>query len=288
MIRKAIIPVAGLGTRFLPATKTVPKELLPIVDKPSLMLIVEEALEAGIEDIIFIAGRNKEAIEDFFDVSYEVENKLEKEDKLDLLKEVIQIRDKANFISIRQQNPKGLGHAIYCAKSVIGSEPFAVLLGDELSKGEIKTTQELVSTFEEYQSSCVAVMEVAEEEVSKYGIIEANKIKEDIYEVLSLIEKPSPDKAPSRLALPGRYTFSASLMKDLEDLPPGRNGEIQLTDAMDKLCKKEKMYAKLTKAKRYDAGDKLGYLIANVEYALSHPELKDSFRKYILNLKENL
>jgi len=288
MIRKAVIPVAGLGTRFLPATKNVPKELLPIVDKPSLMYIVEEAIEAGIEDIVFIAGRNKEAIEDFFDINYELEKKLEESDRLDLLQDLIQIREKANFISIRQQKPLGLGHAILCAKPVIGEDAFAVLLGDELSAGEQKATADLVNTYNDKKQSTVAVMEVPKSEVFKYGIIEAEPLDENTYKILSLVEKPSPEEAPSNLAMPGRYIFTSSILNVLSELKPGRNDEYQLTDAMDILCKQEEMLAKKTRARRYDAGDKLGYLIANVEFALEHPQLKEDFKNYLLSLHSRL
>ncbi len=287
-VKKAIIPVAGLGTRFLPATKTVPKELLPIVDKPTIMYIVEEAIEAGIEDIIFIAGRNKEAIEDFFDVSFELEKVLEKDNRTDLLQDLVAIRNKANFISIRQKEPLGLGHAVFCAKPVIGNDPFAVLLGDELSAGPVKTTEELVRLYEKELCSCVAIMEVEKENVSKYGIIDGTKINDIIYEIKRLVEKPSPEDAPSRYALPGRYVFTARLLEELQDLAPGRNGEIQLTDAMDALAKKERMLGLITAATRYDAGDKLGYLIANIEMGLSHPQIGGALKQYLKQLKGRL
>ncbi|MCB0348986.1 MAG: UTP--glucose-1-phosphate uridylyltransferase GalU [Bdellovibrionales bacterium] len=287
-IKKAIIPVAGLGTRFLPATKTVPKELLPIVDKPTIMYIVEEAIEAGIEDIIFIAGRNKEAIEDFFDVSFELEKVLEKDNRTDLLQDLVAIRNKANFISIRQKEPLGLGHAVFCAKPVIGNDPFAVLLGDELSAGSIKTTQELVSLYEKELCSCVAIMEVEKESVSKYGIIDGVQVNKNTYEIKRLVEKPSQEDAPSRYAMPGRYVFTAGLLDELQDLPPGRNREIQLTDAMDMLAKKERMLGYISAATRYDAGDKLGYLVANIEMGLNHPQIGSALKQYIKQLKGNL
>jgi UTP--glucose-1-phosphate uridylyltransferase len=287
-VKKAIIPVAGLGTRFLPATKTVPKELLPIVDKPTIMYIVEEAIEAGIEDIIFIAGRNKEAIEDFFDVSFELERTLVEANRTELLKDLDTIRRSANFISVRQKEPKGLGHAVFCAKPVVGDDPFAVLLGDELSAGPIKTTEELVKLYNQELCSCVAIMEVDRSQVSKYGVIDGTKLNDTTYEIKRLVEKPKAEEAPSLYALPGRYVFTSRLMDELQDLPPGRNGEIQLTDAMDQLAKKERMLGYITKATRYDAGDKLGYMIANIEMGLTHPQIGNDLKLYLKNLKGRL
>ncbi len=285
-IKKAIIPAAGLGTRFLPVTKTVPKELLPIVDTPILLYIVEEALQAGIEDIVIIAGRNKTAIEDFFDRSYELEDNLYKSGKTELLSVVQRIQELVTIISVRQKEAKGLGHAIATARSVVGDEPFAVLLGDEIMVSEKdNVTSQLCQLFEKSKVSTVAVMEVAPQEVSKYGIIEHEKATQGLMKVTSVVEKPSPEKAPSRWALPGRYVFTAELFDHLKNLKPGKNGEIQLTDAMTLLAQKEGLVATSFVAQRYDAGDKLGYLQANIEMGLKHPEIGESLRAYLKNLK---
>lgn len=286
-IRKAVIPAAGLGTRFLPATKTVPKELLPIVDKPILLHVVEEALQAGIEDLIIIAGRNKTAIEDFFDRSYELEKTLEENGKTELLKIVKDIQDMVQVISIRQKEAKGLGHAVYTAKPVVGDQPFAVLLGDEIMiHGEGRSvTGQLSDGFDKSNRSTVAVMEVAASEVGKYGIVEVADTDSDLMDVLSVVEKPDPSQAPSNLALPGRYVFTSSLFDSLENLPPGKNGEIQLTDAMTEIAKKEGMTATRFVAQRYDAGDKLGYLQCNIEMGLKHPQVGDQLRAYLKQLK---
>ncbi|OQW52380.1 MAG: UTP--glucose-1-phosphate uridylyltransferase [Proteobacteria bacterium SG_bin7] len=285
-VRKAVIPAAGLGTRFLPATKTVPKELLPIVDRPIILYIVEEAINAGIEDIVLIAGRNKHSIEDFFDVSYELQDILEKKKQSALLEKIQDLHKKANFISIRQKQALGLGHAVHCAKPVVGDEPFAVLLGDEIMIGKGKKTVigELVNAYEKTEVSCVTIMKVDTQDVAKYGIIKGQEISKGTWKIEDVVEKPNPNKAPSTWALPGRYVFTNGIIDALENLSPTKNGEIQLTDGMVKLAKKEGMNGIVLNAARYDAGDKLGYLQANVEVGLNHPELKDSFRKYLKDL----
>ena len=288
-IRKAIIPAAGLGTRFLPATKTIPKEMLTVVDAPIIMYVVEEALEAGIEDIVLIAGRGKHAIEDFFDTSYELEDKLAKSGKTDLLKRLSKIRDSANIISIRQKQPQGLGHAVLCAEPVLGQEPFAVLLGDEImyaEPGEPKATQTLCEASQELQSSVVAVMKVDSEDVSKYGIAEVGvKVERpsgaSVYDVKSFVEKPKPEETDSRWALPGRYVFSPEILSLLKEAKPGLAGEIQLTDAMAQLCEKQKVWASTFSCTRHDAGDKLGYLQANIEIALTRSDLAPALKKYM-------
>ncbi len=283
-IRKAVIPAAGLGTRFLPATKTVPKELLPIVDKPTLLYNVEELVSAGIEELILIAGRGKTAIEDFFDVSYEVEELIEKTGKADLLKQVRELRKGLTVISIRQQQALGLGHAVMCAMPVAGSEPFAVLLGDEIMitpKGKPSGIAQLNKIAESTDLSTVAVIEVAKSEVSKYGIVDVEAVKKNLWKVKAVVEKPSVKSAPSTLALPGRYVFTPAIFKILQKTKPGKNGEIQLTDAMTALAKQEGMMATVIDAQRFDAGDKLGFLKANVELALQHPELSGPFRAYL-------
>ncbi len=290
-VKKAIIPAAGLGTRFLPATKTVPKEMLPIVDRPSILYIVEEAVRAGIEDIILIAGRQKTAIDDFFDVSYELEDKLAKDGKTEMVETLKKIRSMANIISIRQKQPLGLGHAVLCGRPIVGREPFAVLLGDEImiSKADQETTTEtLAKSFSSTGLSTVAAMEVPESEVHKYGIVEGDKNADGTIRVRNVIEKPSKGQTQSRWALPGRYVFSAEIFQYLEETKPGKNGEIQLTDAMLQLAKSQGLLASSFQSRRYDAGDKLGFLQANIEVALDHPELSQSLREYLRRLAQTI
>lgn len=283
-IRKAVIPAAGLGTRFLPATKTVPKELLPIVDKPTLLYNVEEIVAAGITELILISGRGKSAIEDFFDVSHEVETLIDKTGKSDLLKDLRELRKKITVISIRQQEALGLGHAILCAESVVGNEPFAVLLGDEIMitpKDKPSAIAQLIRVAEEARMSAVSVLEVPKSEVSKYGIVAAENKGPGLWKVKGVIEKPAVDKAPSNLALPGRYVFTSDIFKHLRNTKPGKLGEIQLSDAMDSLAKEQGLMAASLSGERFDAGDKLGFLKANVELALRHPELGAAFSEYL-------
>lgn len=291
-VKKAIIPAAGLGTRFLPATKTVPKEMLTIVDAPIIFYVVEEAARAGIEDIILIAGRGKTAIEDFFDVSYELEDKLLKDGKIHLLERLIKLREMTNIISIRQKQPLGLGHAVLCGQAAVGKEPFAVLLGDEIMVSmteEPNVTEQLVSAYSETDISTVAVMQVNDSEVSKYGIIEIGKIVRDgFFKVKSVVEKPTVSSAPSRWALPGRYVFDAKIFEYLKETKPGYGNEIQLTDGMSRLAREVGLNATQFSATRFDAGDKLGYLQANVELAMMNPELSASTREYILRLAERI
>lgn len=290
-VKKAIIPAAGLGTRFLPATKTVPKEMLTIVDAPIILYVVEEAVDAGIEDIIFIQGRGKTAIEDFFDISYELEDRLQKDGKNHLLDRVARVREKANIISIRQKQPLGLGHAVLCAQKIIGSDPFAVLLGDEImleKNGEINTMAQLVRLHSENNSTTVAVMNVSDKDVSKYGIAEVSPIQNGYFKVKSFVEKPKPETTSSRWALPGRYVFSSEIFSFLEISKAGFGGEIQLTDSMNELAKKKDVYASTFSAERFDAGDKLGYLKANIELALRSEELKDDFSSYLLEIAHML
>lgn len=283
-VRKAIIPAAGLGTRFLPATKTVPKEMLTIVDAPIIFYVVEEAANAGIEDIILIQGRGKTAIEDFFDTSYELEDTLAKQGKSQLLERVSRIRERVNIISIRQKHPLGLGHAVLCGRPIVGREPFAVLLGDEImlaEKPEDNTTLALCKVSERESCSCVAVMQVQDSDVSKYGIADVETLSSDLFRVRGFVEKPTPDLAPSRWALPGRYVFEASIFDYLERATPGLNGEIQLTDSMNAMARERKILAATFKSLRFDAGDKLGYLKANVEFALRNQELQSDFMQYL-------
>lgn len=290
-VRKAIIPAAGLGTRFLPATKTVPKEMLPIVDRPTLLYIVEEAVRAGVEDIILIAGRNKEAIEDFFDCSYELQDKLSKDGKTEWVEMLVKIQNMANVISIRQKQALGLGHAIHCGRPIVGDEPFAVLLGDEvmISTPQQKTvTEQLAGTYAATGLSAVAIMEVPENEVSKYGIVGGAMQENGTIRIENVVEKPSPSQAPSRFALPGRYVFTSPIFQYLEKTKPGKNGEIQLTDAMVELAKNHGLLGTPFEARRYDAGDKFGYLQANIELGLEHPEVAPRLREYLKSLAQRI
>jgi len=289
-IRKAIIPAAGFGTRFLPATKAQPKEMLPIVDKPTIQYIVEEAIEAGIEDIIIISGRGKRAIEDHFDVSYELEATLEKSNKTEMLEMVQDISNLANIHYIRQKEPKGLGHAIYCANRFIGDEPFAVLLGDDIVISEKPCIRQLMDVFDEKQASIVGVHDVPEEDVSKYGIIEPTEDTQkgnNVQKVKSLIEKPSIEEAPSNLAIMGRYILTPTIFDILETLPPGKGNEIQLTDAIEILNETEPVYAYNFDGERYDVGDKLGFVQATIDFALNHEDLHDDVKQYMIDTLDN-
>lgn len=289
-IKKAIIPAAGLGTRFFPATKTIPKEMLPIVDKPTILYVVEEAMAAGIEDIVLIAGRGKHSIEDFFDISYEVEDRLVKEGKEDLLKSLNQIRSSVNIISVRQKNALGLGHAVMCAEAVLGDNPFAVLLGDEITLNAVDPGAKNATQFlceQSFQSDCssVWVLPISEDEVHKYGIVDLGPEKysdlKNGQKVFGVFEKPKKDQAPSTWALPGRYVFKSEIFNELKNLKPGLNGEYQLSDAMNSLAKKSLVKAFSYEALRYDAGDKLGFIKANLEVALMRPELKDGLLEFL-------
>lgn len=284
-VRKAIIPAAGLGTRFLPATKSIPKEMLPIVDRPSILFNVEEAVRAGIEDIVIVAGRGKEAIEDFFDRSYELEDCLLKAGKADVLERIKSIRNMANIISIRQKEALGLGHAVLAGRPVVGDEPFAVLLGDEIMIGSPGVTDALVKSYKKTGLSSVAIMNVPKEDVVKYGIV---ALEQSTFKITDVVEKPSIGSAPSTWALPGRYVFSNLIFNELAKLSPGKNGEIQLTDAMLNIARSEGLLGVTFKDLRYDTGDKFGYVQANVELALSHPELGVKMRAYIKALANNL
>lgn len=283
-IRKAVIPAAGLGTRFLPATKSIPKEMLPIVDKPTLLYNVEEIIAAGITELILIQGRGKSAIEDFFDISYEVEDILAKTGKTELLKGFTDLRERLTVISVRQHQALGLGHAIKCAEPIVGREPFAVLLGDEIMlapPGKPSGIAQLTKIAEQKEKSVVAVLEVPANEVSKYGIVEGEARGANLWSVSAVIEKPNPEQTTSRLALPGRYVFTAEIFDALREIKPGRGGELQLSDAMHLLAQRGGMLATVIDAQRFDAGDKLGFLKANVELALQHPELGEPFREYL-------
>lgn len=290
-VKYAVIPAAGLGTRFLPATKTIPKEMLPIVDKPILLYNVEEIVQSGIETIVIIAGRGKSAIEDFFDTSYELEQTLEKTNQLVQLERLHQIKKMCQIVSVRQKEARGLGHAVLCAEAVVGDNPFAVLLGDELMIHEPKTpsaTEQLCSLFTRSEKSAVALMPVHKSEVHKYGIVDAKEIEKNIFEISSVVEKPSTESAPSLLALPGRYVFNPVIFEYLKKIKPGKNFEIQLTDAMTMLAQNEGLIGTQVQARRYDAGSQLGYLQANIELALERPELKIELTNYLTQLGERL
>lgn len=280
-IKKAIIPAAGLGTRFLPATKAQPKEMLPIVDKPAIQYIVEEAVQSGIENIIIVTGRNKRSIEDHFDKSFELEQTLIEKEKFDLLKELKDVSNLANIHYIRQKEPLGLGHAILCAQQFIGKEPFAVLLGDDIMVSDKPALQQLINVYDEYCTNVIGVQTVEPAEVSKYGIIAPGKQMKEICEVQDLIEKPSVLEAPSCIAIMGRYILQPSIFPLLQKGRKGAGNEIQLTDALQELCSDEIIYALQLEGSRYDIGDKLGYLKANTEMGLQRSEMREQLLTYL-------
>ncbi len=283
-IKKAIIPAAGLGTRFLPATKAQPKEMLPIVDKPTIQYIIEEAIASGIEDILIITGRNKRAIEDHFDKSFELEMTLEKKGKDDLLQIVRKVSNMVNIHYIRQKEPRGLGHAIHCAKAFIKDEPFAVLLGDDVVDAKQPCLKQLIDAYDIHNGTILGVQEVSWDDVDKYGIVSGNKLNANTYSVVDLIEKPEKEVAPTNIAILGRYIISPEIFNILEKTEPGAGGEIQLTDALKVLASKENMYAYIFEGKRYDVGNKLGFLKATVEFALKREDLKEEFGDYLKNI----
>ena len=287
-LRKAVIPAAGLGTRFLPATKAQPKEMLPIVDKPTIQYIIEEAASAGVEDIIIVTGRSKRSIEDHFDRSIELEMELEKAGKSDWLEMVKSIPEIANIHFIRQKQPLGLGHAVLTASHFIGEEPFAVLLGDDVVVSKKPVLQQMVEVFNEYKTSILGVQEVAEDAVSRYGIVDCRHVDNDVYKVRDLVEKPKKENAPSRIAILGRYILTPAIFRYLENQTPGAGGEIQLTDSLKRLSKDEAMYAYVFKGHRYDVGSKIGFLQANIEFALRNPETAEDLKNYLQMLNSNM
>ena len=285
-VRKAIIPAAGLGTRFLPATKAQPKEMLPIVDKPTIQYIIEEAVEAGIQDIIVVTGRNKRSIEDHFDRSIELELELERSGKQEMLDMVKEISEMANIHYIRQKEPRGLGHAILAAQHFIGDEPFAVLLGDDVVISKQPCLGQMLDVFHEYQTSILGVQTVPHEVVNKYGIIAGKQVDDRVYKVQDMVEKPSLEEAPSNVAVLGRYIITPEIFSFLETQDEG--GEIQLTDALKRLAKDQAMYAYDFKGHRYDVGSKMGFLQANIEFALRDATLKDEVKEYLERLHGNM
>jgi UTP--glucose-1-phosphate uridylyltransferase len=286
-IEKAVIPVAGFGTRLLPATKAQPKEMLPIVDKPAVQYVVEEAVNSGIEDILLVTGRNKRAIEDYFDYAVELERELESKGKTELLNIVRNVSEMVSIYYVRQKIAKGLGDAIYHAKGFVSDEPFGVLLADDIIDADVPVLKQMIDVFENHKGIILAVMEVPIQDTKLYGIIEGKKIGDRLYEVSNLVEKPEPMEAPSNIAIVGRYILTPSIFESLENTPPGKNGEVQITDAIKNLAHKEKIYAYKFEGTRFDVGEKLGYLKANIAFALKRKDIGKEFKKYLLEvLKE--
>lgn len=284
-IKKAVFPVAGIGTRFLPATKASPKEMLPLVDKPLIQYVVEEAKQAGITEVIFVTGRGKRAIEDHFDISFELENTLAQKGKKKLRDELRKIHELANFAYLRQGEALGLGHAILCARNLVCNENFAVLLGDDIIHSRVPCLKQMIKVFEKHGGAVVAVQKVPGPAIRDYGVIKARRINEQVFQIVDLVEKPEPSQAPSDLAVIGRYILTPAVFRYLEATRPGRGGEIQLTDALRKMAQDFPLFGYLFEGQRYDAGNKLGFLQATVEYALNNSELGENFRKYLRGLK---
>ena len=281
-VTKAVFPVAGLGTRFLPATKAQPKEMLPVVDKPLIQYAVEEAYAAGVREMIFVTGRHKRPIEDHFDMTYELEVALEQANKQELLNVVRSVKpDDMECIYVRQAQALGLGHAVLCAQRLIGSDPFAVLLADDLMVGEKPILQQMTEQFMEWQASIIAVQEVPAEHTRRYGIVAGVEVNERLMDVNRIVEKPAPEAAPSRLGVAGRYILTAGVLREIANQPRGVGGEIQLTDGIAGLLRREKVFAYRYEGKRYDCGSKEGFLEANVELALEHPQLGPAFREFL-------
>ena len=287
-VRKAVIPAAGFGTRFLPATKAMAKEMLPIVDKPTIQFIVEEAIASGIEDILIVTGKSKRPIEDHFDSNIELEANLREKGKNELL-ELVQETTGLRIHFVRQSYPLGLGHAVLQAKAFVGDEPFVVMLGDDLMEDEVPLTKQLMDAYERTHASNIAVMEVPHEETSKYGIIDPDQeLEPGLFNVRRFVEKPNPEDAPSNLAIIGRYLLTPEIFEILENQNPGAGGEIQLTDAIDTLNQTQRVFAKRFDGKRFDVGDKFGFLTTSISYGLTHPEIKDNLKNYLVELGEKL
>ena len=288
-IRKAVIPAAGLGTRFLPATKAIPKEMLPVVDKPILQYIVEEAAASGIEQVILVTGRQKTAIEDHFDVSYELEDTLRRRGKDRQLELCVKLRELVEVVVVRQHEPMGLGHAILCGKGAVGDEPFAVLLPDDLVDGEGRPgIRQLIDVYEEYHEAVVGLIEVPPHQLSWYGMVKHEPVRKNLYRVWDMIEKPKPEDAPSNLGIVARYVFPPEIFRAIEQTPPGSGGEIQITDAIRRLAGERTVYGWVFQGQRFDAGDKFCYLEATLHYALKHPELGERMRALLLEQARSL
>ena len=284
-IRKAVFPAAGLGTRFLPATKASPKEMLPLVDKPLIQYSVEEAVASGCDSILIITGRDKTAIEDHFDIAFELEQILKEKGKDDLLAEIHSISDLAHISYTRQKQALGLGHAIYQAKDFVSNEPFAALLADDVVDAERPALRQMMDVYEKYDAPVIATMQVEGEAISRFGVIDADEVEPGVYKIKDLVEKPPFSEAPSDLAIIGRYIFTPDIFGAIEQTKPGSGGEIQITDAMRILLEKRPIYALKLDGRRHDAGDKLGFLIATVEFALKRDDLADDFREYLKTLQ---
>lgn len=282
MIRKLVIPVAGLGTRFLPATKAQPKEMLPVVDKPIIQYVVEEAVASGITDIIMVTGPSKRAVEDHFSPNYELINWLKKQNKIEIADEVKKIADMANFIFIRQKGPYGNGTPVLCAKNLIGDEPFAVVWGDEFHYAPKKPRlKQLIEVFEKYKDPVITGYPIDDGGTKKYGVIDGVQIEKNVFQVKNILEKPGPDKAPTRLGSIGGYVLTPDIFEELENTKVGKDGELWLVDALFKLSKKRPIYARVVDSQYYDTGSKLGYLQANVDFALRDKKISEEFRKYL-------
>jgi UTP--glucose-1-phosphate uridylyltransferase len=285
IVKKAVIPAAGFGTRFLPATKAIPKELLPIVDKPTIQYIMEEVVTSGLEEVILITGREKGSIEDHFDTSSELENHLRKKGRKDLLKIVQDISEMVTLVSVRQKEPLGLGHAILCAKKIVGEEPFAVLLGDDLIDAEIPCIRQMIDIYQKMEGALIALQKVPKEETHQYGIIKGRRVGDRVYRVEEMVEKPQRGEAPSNLAIIGRYILPPQIFGILEEVSPDKKGEIQLTDGLKELNKKVPVFGYEFFGDRYDAGDKLGYLQANISYGLKHPEIGPKLKRFLKKMQ---
>ena len=283
-VKKAVIPVAGLGTRFLPATKAVPKELLPIVDVPSIQYVVQEAVDSGIDEIIFVTGRGKDAIEDHFDEAPELEQILGERGQRETVQMLRRIAEMIEVVSVRQKRPLGLGHAVLCARDLVGDEPFAVLLADDLIDSKTPGVQQLLEIFEEKKESVIALMKVPKEEVHRYGVIKGKELKPRVYQIDATVEKPPTKEAPSQMAIIGRYILRPEIFSILEKLPTGKGGEIQLTDGLAQLVRERKVYGCEFRGERYDIGDKFGFVRATVAYALKRPDLKDRVAEYLKSI----
>lgn len=280
-VRKAVFPVAGLGTRFLPATKSSPKEMLPLIDKPLVHYVVEEAVASGIENILFVTGRGKRALEDYFDISFELEALLQEKGKDRAFKEIREIADMVKIFYVRQKQALGLGHAILCAREFVGDEPFAVLLGDDIIDGGKPCLSQLLDVYREYGESVLALEQVPMENISSYGCVKANQLTEQVFEVLDMVEKPKREEAPSNLAIIGRYVLTPDIFPILEKQQPGKGGEIQLTDALRKLLQERSVYGCRFEGVRHDCGDKLGFLKATVDMALKREEFNSEFKAFL-------